>query len=116
LHTRLAANTALVIKINDPIFAPKKRGNRANFNTGSVIAVIAAHHREVSLRMGELALFNIFHPGAIHPDGSFMLRLAGHSAGMTADALPIINNEPEIHGNLSFADVLVSELKLIGSI
>jgi hypothetical protein len=66
--------------------------------------------------MGELTLLDIFHPGAIYTDGSLMLCLAGHGAGMAADALSIVDNEPEIQSSSSSSDVLVCVVKVIASI
>ncbi len=56
----------------------------------------APHHVKCPLGLRELALLDIFHPRAVHTDGYVMLLLARHRAGMTADALTVVYDEPVI--------------------
>jgi len=90
LHASPAANAALVVKVNDSILTVKKGSDRADINTGGIRTVIAAHHREVPLRIGELALLNVLHPGAIDADGSVMFGFASYGAGMAADTFLVV--------------------------
>jgi hypothetical protein len=92
-----APNAAAVVKIDYAVLACKQRGHRADLNAGSIRAVIAPHYGKKAPRVGELALFYVLDPGAVNPDRHVMLCLACNRAGMAADTLPVIDNEPEIH-------------------
>jgi hypothetical protein len=48
--------------------------------------------------MRKFALFDVFHPGAIHSQRHLMLFLTGHTASVTANTLAVVNEKPEFHG------------------
>jgi hypothetical protein len=97
LHAGLTADAALVVKIHNPVGSAKKRDGGTNFNARSVIAMIAAEHREVSSRIWVAALFDILHPCAIHAHRDVMLFFARHRAGVTADATVLIDDKSVAH-------------------
>src|SRR4029450_11303565 len=84
LHTGLTADAALVVKVDDAVGSAKKGDGRANFYAGSVIAMIAAEHREVPAGIWVTALFDIIHPWWIDAHVGVCLLFAGHRAGVTA--------------------------------
>jgi hypothetical protein len=97
LHTRLTADAALVIKVHNPVGSAKKGDGGANFNARSVIAMIAAEHREVSSRIRVAALFDVLHPCAIYAHSDVVLFFAGNRAGVTADATVLIDHKSVAH-------------------
>ena len=59
--------------------------------------MIAAGHLENAAGIGKSALLDIFHPGAVHREGDVIFRLARDRAGVTPDALAVIDDEPVSH-------------------
>ena len=88
-----ATNAQIPIKVDDGIGPLMQRHDRADLHAGRVIAVIAAQHGEVTTDIGEGALLRVLHPGSEVAQRDVILRLAGHCAGMAADALPMINDK-----------------------
>lgn len=73
---------------------PAENGNcRVDFNTWSVVAVVAAKDGEMALCVWKLAFLDVFDPGAIHSDRNVVFLLAGDRAGMAADAAVLVNDE-----------------------
>jgi hypothetical protein len=86
-----------VIEVDDTVGSAKKSDGGTNLNAGSVVAVVAAEHREVPPRIRVAALFNILHPCAVYSHRDVVLFLAGHRAGVTADATVLIDNKSVAH-------------------
>jgi hypothetical protein len=42
-------------------------------------------------------LLHVFHPGPVHADGHMVFGLAGYGAGVTANALAIIDDKAVVH-------------------
>jgi hypothetical protein len=59
--------------------------------------VIAAQDSKVTARVWITAFFNILDPCSIHADGDIMFCFTSNSAGMTADAAVLINDESVAH-------------------
>jgi hypothetical protein len=55
--------------------------------------VVAAIDEKIAARVGELAFFDVFHPGAIHADRDIVFGFARDSAGMAADALALVDHK-----------------------
>ena len=87
----------LVVEINDPVMALVERPGWADGHAGSVFAVVAPHHRKVASGVRKLALLDVLDPGTEDAHRHFVLHLAGDGAGMAADALPLIDDEPVVH-------------------
>ena len=66
--------------------------------------MVASHHREEALGVWPGALLDIFDPRSVDPERNPVFGLAGDRAGMTANALGLIDDEP------------VSQLALPGSL
>ena len=64
LHARLAADAAVAVEVDDAVRPPVERHRRADRHAGRVVAVVAAHDREVPARVRELALLDVLHPRA----------------------------------------------------
>ena len=58
--------------------------------------MITAHDGKHPARIRELPLFYILDPGPINPDGDIMLCFTSNRAGVTADAVAIVDNESKI--------------------
>ena len=58
--------------------------------------MITAHDGKHPARIRELPLFYILDPGPINPDGDIMLCFTSNRAGVTADAVAIVNYESKI--------------------
>ena len=97
LHARLTADAALMIEVDNTVGSAKKSDGGANFNAGSVVAVVAAEHRKVSSRVGVAALFDILHPCAIYAYSDVVLFFTGNRASVTADATVLIDDKSVAH-------------------
>jgi hypothetical protein len=98
LHAGFASDASITGKIDDPIFPLPERRYRTNLNTGRIGAMIAALYGKNSTGARELSFFNVLHPGSIHTDREIVFLFACNRAGMTANALAIVDNEPVVHG------------------
>src|SRR6185369_5816842 len=101
LHARLAADAAVAVEIDDAVVAAKERRHRTDGDAWRIVAVIAAHHRKITPRVGILALLYVLHPRAEGADGDLMLGFAGDGAGMAADALAVVNQKAISHFGVS---------------
>src|SRR5579863_2538383 len=97
LHAGLASNTSLGTEVDDTVFALIHRGDGADRDTGRILAMIAAGDLKDAAGIGERSLFDVLHPGAVHREGDVVLGLAGNGAGVTSDALAIIDDESVAH-------------------
>ena len=97
LHARFAADATVGIEIDDAVRAQKQRRNRADLHAGRIGAVVAAVNGERTARIGERSLLHVLDPGAVDPQGDVVFRLAGHRAGVTADAAAIVDDKSVIH-------------------
>jgi hypothetical protein len=97
LGARFAADTSAIIEIDNSILSRMQCRDRADFNARCVRAMVAAHYREQSARIGEFSFFDVLDPGAIYSDRNLVLRFAGNSAGMAPDALAVVDDEAVIH-------------------
>ncbi len=93
LHTRLAADAARVVEVDDAIRSLIERPGGTDGHTGSIVTVVAAVDQEIAARVGELALLDVFHPRAVYPYGNIVLGFTCHSAGVAADALALVNDK-----------------------
>jgi hypothetical protein len=93
LHTRLAADTARVVEVDDAIRSLVERLRGTDGHTGSIVTVVAAVDQKITAGVGELALLDIFHPRAVYPYGNVVLGFTCHSAGMAADALALVDDK-----------------------
>jgi len=91
------ADTASVIEIDDAVRTRIKRGYGTNFDTRRVGAMVTAHHRKKSSRVGEFAFLDVFYPSSIYADGNLMFGFASDRASVTADTLAIIYDETKVH-------------------
>ena len=55
--------------------------------------MIAPHHREVAVRVGELAFLDVLDPRFVHADRIVVLTLTGHRACVTADTPPVVDDK-----------------------
>jgi hypothetical protein len=58
--------------------------------------MVAAHHRKDPAGVRKITFFNIFDPSPVDPDRHVMLRFACHRAGMTTNAVAVIDYKSEI--------------------
>src|SRR4051812_46198087 len=98
LSTGFAADTTVIIEIDNPIGSGIKGSNRTDFNTRRVRAVIATVNGEQTAGMRINALLNVLDPGAVHPQRHVMFGFTRYGAGVTADALTVIDDEAVVHG------------------
>jgi hypothetical protein len=94
LHARLAADAAVGVEVDDAIVSFVESRGRANLDTGGVGAVIAPHDREEPLGLGPGALLDVLDPGAIDAKGNVVLGFTGNRAGMTTNAVVLIDYKP----------------------
>jgi hypothetical protein len=97
LHAGFAADTSLVIKIDNTVPAAKERHRRTYLDTWRFVAVIAPENGKVTARLGKDPLFNVLHPRAMYTDGDIVLFLAGNRAGMTTNATILIDDKAVPH-------------------
>ncbi len=75
--------------------------------------MITALNRKNSARIWKGSFFDVFDPGTIYPDREIVLLLARHSAGVTADAFPVIDDKPEVCHTSAIIDLNGKETKNI---
>jgi hypothetical protein len=82
--------------------------------------MVAARDLEYAARVGENALFDILDPGPVHAHGYMVLGFARHRAGVTSDALAVIDYEAVFHPrefptrkNQSYLDALERAVPLL---
>jgi len=63
--------------------------------------MIAAGDLKDAPGVGKGPLLYVFHPSAIHGERNVVLRFAGHRAGVTPDALAVVDDESVSHPELS---------------
>jgi hypothetical protein len=97
LHAGLAADAALVVKIDDAVGSAKQRNGGADLYARGIVAVIAAQHGEMAPRVGVKSLLDVFHPRTINTDRYIVFFLAGDRACMTADATVLIDKKSVAH-------------------
>jgi len=97
LHAGFAPDAALGTEIDDAVLALIHRGYWADSNAGRVLAVITSCYLEHAASIRVNSFFNIFHPGTVHGEGNVILRLAGHGAGVTANALAVVDDKSVSH-------------------
>ena len=95
VHAALAADAVVVVEIDHAVGRPEQRPGGADGDAGSVVAVVAAHHREVPVGVGERPGLDVLHPGAVHAEGDVVLALARDGAGMAADAAVAVQQESQ---------------------
>ena len=93
LHTRLAANTSIIIEIDNAIISGKQGIGGTDGRAGCILTMVAAMHAEFSrgIRIG--SFLDVLDVRPIDADGHIVLGLAGHSAGVTTDAGSIVDDE-----------------------
>ena len=101
LHAGLTPYASILIKIHNAIFSVVERTGGTDGDAGGIGAVIAPHDREQSSCIWKTAFLHLLYPGAINAYGHLMFRLAGRRAGVTAYALPIVNDESVLHYQLT---------------
>ncbi len=97
LHAGLAADAGFGVELHNAVGALIHGRGGADVDAGRVGAVVAARHLEEAAGVGEGALLHVLHPGAVNADRHLVLRLAGGGAGVTADALAVVNDKAEVH-------------------
>lgn len=59
--------------------------------------MIAPLHTKNSAGIGVGALFGLFDPRPVHPDGNIVFGFAGDRTSVTADAFPIVYDKSVLH-------------------
>jgi hypothetical protein len=120
LHAGFAANATLGIKIDNPIFTLKHRRHGTDGDAGRLLAMIATRDLKYATRVGEDALLDVLDPGPVHAHGYMVLGFACHRAGVTSDALAVIDYEAVFHPrefparkNQSYLDALERAVPLL---
>ena len=99
VHAALAADAAGIVKIHHAVGCSEQRTSRADRDAGRVVAVVAAHHCEVPLRLRELAGLDVVDPRPVDAERHVVLALAGHRACVATDARAAVQQEPQArHG------------------
>src|SRR6185437_11118836 len=97
LHAALAANTSLIVKVDDSVRTPVEGFGGTDGDAGGRIAVVTSHHPEVAAGVRVLALLHVLDPGAKDAHGHLVLFFARNSAGVAANAPVLINDEAVAH-------------------
>jgi hypothetical protein len=120
LHAGFAANAALGIEIDNPVFALVHRRHGTDGDAGRLLAMVAARDLKYAARVGEDALLDVLDPGPVHAHGYMVLGFARHRTGVTSDALAVIDYESVFHPrefstrkNQSYLDALERAVPLL---
>jgi hypothetical protein len=97
LHAGFAANAALGIEIDNPVFALVHRRHGTDGDAGRLLAMVAACDLKYAARVGENAFLNVLDPGPVHAQRHIVLGFARHRTGVTTDALAVIDYEAVFH-------------------
>jgi hypothetical protein len=97
LHTALAADTSLVVKIDDSIRTAVEGFGGADGYAGSRIAVVTSHHAEVAPGMRIYTFLDVLDPGAKHAHRNLVLLFTGYRTGVTANTSVLIDDESIAH-------------------
>src|SRR5262245_48607627 len=97
LHAGFAADAAIAVEVHDAVIAAEQRGHWADGDARRVVAVIAAEHREEASRVWILALLDVLDPGSKGAERDFVFGFAGDRAGVTSDALAVVDDEAVFH-------------------
>jgi hypothetical protein len=98
LHTGLATDASVVVKIDDSVIPGIKSLNWANLYTRSIGAMIAAHNREYPPCIRKFSLFNLFYVGSVDTNRHIVFTFTGGGACVTTDAFSVVNNKSVSHG------------------
>jgi hypothetical protein len=97
LRAGFARNASAVIKIDDSVFACEKRFGWANLDAWRVGAMVAAHYRKKTARVGKFAFLDVFHPSAIYADRNIVFGFTSHRTSVAADAFAVIYDKTVVH-------------------
>src|ERR1700675_42285 len=97
LHAGFAANAAIGIKIDNPVLALIHRRHGTDGDARRLLAMVAARDLKYAARVGERALLDVLDPSPVHAYRHLVLGFAGHGAGVTSDALAVIDYEAVFH-------------------
>jgi len=86
VHAALASDAVGVVEVDHAVVGPIEGRGGTDVHAGCVLAVVAAHHREGPVGVGERTGLHVLEPGAVHPEGYVVFALARHGAGMAPDA------------------------------
>src|SRR5439155_13143698 len=99
LHARFAADAALAVEVHDAVRPSVERDGRTDRDARRVVAVITSEDREVPPRVRERPSLHVLHPRPERTQRNLVLLLARHRAGVTADALALIDHESVAHAS-----------------
>src|SRR5258708_22571468 len=71
LHAGFASDAAAVVEINDAVVALEQRAGWANLDARRLLAMVAAHHAEMSAGGGKGALLDVLDPTSVDTDRDF---------------------------------------------
>jgi len=97
LHASLAANAAVRVEVDDAVLALVHRGHGTDRDTRRLLAMVAARDLKYAARVRVKALLDVLDPGSIHSDRHLVLGLARHRAGVTTNALAVIDYKAVFH-------------------
>jgi hypothetical protein len=97
LHAGLATNAPVRIEIDDPVLALVHRRHGTNRDARRFLAMVAAGDLKYAARIGEHALLHVLYPSPVHAHRHLVLGFARHRAGVTTDALAVIDYEAVFH-------------------
>jgi hypothetical protein len=97
LHTGLAPNAEVVVKVNDAIGAVEEGYSRANLDTWRVVAVVTPEYCEVTPGVGKFAFFDVLDPCAVNTYRNIMFFLAGYRASVTSYTAILIDDKTVTH-------------------
>src|SRR5260370_13374350 len=97
LHAGFAANAAVGIEIDNSVLALVHRSHGTDRDARRLLAMVAARDLKYAARVGENALLDVLDPGPVHAHRHLVLRFTRHRAGVTSDALAVIDYEAVFH-------------------
>jgi len=117
LHARLAADANGRIELNDAIVALIHRADGADAHTWRVGTVITTCHLEAATHIWVRARLDILDPRAIHAERHLVLGLARGRAGVTSDALALVDEKAVIcHGYAACGGVTAFMMAVVKSV
>src|SRR6266849_1707592 len=97
LHAGFATNATVGIEIDNPVFALVHRSHGTDGDARRLLAMVAARDLKYAARVREHAFLDVLDPGPVHAHRHLILGFTRHCAGVTSDALAVIDYESVFH-------------------
>jgi hypothetical protein len=97
LHAGFASDATVAVEIDYAVVSFVERRDWADGHAGRILAVVTPEHGKKTASRRVLASLDVFDPGAERADRDFVFAFTCYSAGVTANAFAVIDQESVFH-------------------